>query len=71
MNSIAVRVFIALVAVAALCAANSSKAQKPPVAVSPPLAAAVDKGAKWLASAIATCRGPRLTARGRKHSSER
>ena len=50
MNSIAVRVFIALVAVAALCAANSSKAQKPPVAVSPPLAAAVDKGAKWLAS---------------------
>ena len=50
MNSIAVRVFIALVAVAALCAANSSKAQKPPVAVTPPLAAAVDKGAKWLAS---------------------
>jgi hypothetical protein len=50
MNSIAVRVFIALVAVAALCAANSSKAQKPSVAVSPPLAAAVDKGAKWLAS---------------------
>ena len=50
MNSIAVRVFIALVAVAVLCAANSSKAQKPPVAVSPPLAAAVDKGAKWLAS---------------------
>ena len=49
MNSIAVRVFIALVAVAALSAANTGEAQKRSIEVGP-LAAAVDKGAKWLAS---------------------
>ena len=49
MNSIAVRVFIALMAVAALSAANTGEAQKRSIEVEP-LAAAVDKGAKWLAS---------------------
>jgi hypothetical protein len=49
MNSIAGRVFIALVAVAALCAANRSEAQKAPAGATP-MAAAVDKGARWLAS---------------------
>ncbi|MGI8785511.1 MAG: hypothetical protein ACR2L2_17915 [Acidobacteriota bacterium] len=50
MKSIVVRVSVALLAVAALWAESPRKSEKPLRDEAPPISAAVDKGANWLAS---------------------